>query len=49
MIFKIKHKCKLQRDDRQVIGGLWQIPVMRLISGNDVAWEEKGEVNNRIF
>jgi hypothetical protein len=40
---------KLQHDSRQYIGGLWQIPVMRLISGNDVAWKEKGEVRYHFF
>jgi len=37
---------KLHRDDRQYIGGLWQILVMMLHSGNDVAWNEKREMSN---
>jgi hypothetical protein len=45
MIFNIKHTRKLQRNDRQYIGGLCQSPVMRLHFGNDVAWHEEGEVN----
>ena len=45
MIFNLKYTGKLHRNDRQYIGGLWQIPAMRLIPGNGVAWKEKGKVN----